>query len=142
MAEEQEYMKILREICDACFRLNISRDENVINECLTQIIPGADTEQMIMYISKTFKPAEQRYTGVEKELLGLYVILKRLRVCLLGFPIHISQSYKALIDKFRDMILLVTFFRFPPHFFANLAPTLFSTTLATISFKIPLLRNN
>ena len=54
-------------------------------------------------MSRTLKPNEVKYTILEKDMLALTTALKRLRLYIHGYTIHISIKYKGIIKQFRNL---------------------------------------
>ena len=50
----------------------------------------------VIYVSRTFTPAEERYSTIERELLGVLFAMERLHNYVFGEPVRVQTNHKPL----------------------------------------------
>ena len=52
--------------------------------------------KLVIYVSGTLTPAEERYSNIEKELLGVVFAMERLHNYVFGEPVRVQPDHKLL----------------------------------------------
>ena len=50
----------------------------------------------MIYVSRTLTPAEERYSNIERELLGVVFTMERLHNYVFGEPVRVQTNHKPL----------------------------------------------
>jgi hypothetical protein len=60
--------------------------------------------QPVIYVSRSLLPAKERYSNIERELLGVVFGLERLHFMLFGGPIEVQTDHQPLVNIFSKQV--------------------------------------
>lgn len=83
---------------DAPTNIMVDASDAAIGAVLQQYID--DTWHPLSFFSKILKPAEQRYSTFDRELLAIYLAIKHFRHFLEGREFHVLTDHKPIIHSF------------------------------------------